>query len=87
MDKDNVLWFYISMDYLKAMKIVDRFKQISDNKACALLRKSLAIHNNVKKLTITAQFHQSIEISFIIEKSKTFNDIRMIQIHLNFQLS
>ena len=75
------------MNNLMFMHILKSLSDFSRNDWNSFLSKFLFFLHEIKQLTITAKFHQQINIVWIREISVEFDQIRMIQEHLNLDLS
>ena len=82
----DVLWFDISMDDSITVKKRNSFKYISQNLYYLLVLKLFSLLNEFKQMISWAVLHNEIHIISILKQAIKFNNVRMVEIHLNLNL-
>ena len=69
------------------MHAMNGFKKVFGDERGCFFCQVFVLRNKTVELTIAAQFHQGIEVNFIIEKTVKINNVWMVQKGLNFEFA
>lgn len=83
----NVLRFDVPMDNAVAMEKRNSLKDIPQNLHDLVLLELFFLSHEVEKVVSRAILHNEIDIVNILKQSIKFNDVGVIEVHLNFHLS
>lgn len=85
--KDDVFWFDIAMDDSQRVDFVDSFTDLLDNRCNFCLCHWFGSLELMEELSSCSDFQNDVDMGFIIEISVHFDDVRVVEVHLDLQLS
>lgn len=83
----DILGFEISVEYHVQMQIPDSLYQLTNQVGSVFLRNSSFLLQKIEQLSISAEFLQNVQVVVIKEKAIHLDDVRVLDVRMNFQLT